>query len=320
MTVNLARDLNNELWADFPAETSFPAKRPLLAHYTSVDVLEKIVKTNEVWFSNPLYMNDVEELEFGMNTGAQALRDSAHIEEATGEPAVHKKLISHFDRLFAEFDANHSLDTYVLCLSEHEVNNDDGLLSMWRGYGASGHGVAIVFDTSKLEAMQSSPLILGKVQYKSHIEREQLIEAKLEQLAGVLRSHPQTDGNLLAVARAWIEWLKHFSLFYKHNGFAEEREWRVVHMSERPGAEQLVEMHGYLITTRGVEPKLKLKLAALPGVMNASVSIETLADRIILGPSISTVLAANSVRKMLMLNKHASLAERVVESSIPFRS
>ena len=78
-------------------------------------------------------------------------------------------------------------------------------------------------------------------------------------------------------------------------------------------------LQGRVITARGVEPKLKLKLTSIPGVMDTSVSIETLTDRIILGPSISTILAANSVRKMLILNGKASLAEKVVESSIPFR-
>jgi hypothetical protein len=28
---------------------------PLLAHYTSLEVLEKIMKNNEIWFSNPLF-------------------------------------------------------------------------------------------------------------------------------------------------------------------------------------------------------------------------------------------------------------------------
>jgi hypothetical protein len=40
-------------------------KRPLhLAHYTSLDVLEKITQTNEIWFSNPLFMNDHQEMRF----------------------------------------------------------------------------------------------------------------------------------------------------------------------------------------------------------------------------------------------------------------
>lgn len=319
MGENLAADLNSTLWADVREETSFPTKRPLLAHYTSVEVLDKLLKNNEMWFSNPLYMNDWEELQFGMNAGATEFRTSAHLLEAAGSAAIHKRLLGYFDRLFHEFDSKHAIDTYVLCLSEHDADNSDGLLSMWRGYGARGSGVALVFDSAKLGAIEHSPLILSHVEYASQLKREQWIDERLEQLAGVLRAHPQTDENLYAIAHAWIERLKLFSLFTKHDGFSEEREWRIVYMSERDRGGLLSEMLGYLITARGVEPKLKLKLASIPGVMDASASIESLTDRIILGPSISTVLAANSVRKMLVLNGRPSLAEKVVESSIPFR-
>ena len=48
---------------------------PLLAHYTSLSVLEKILKTDELWLSNPLFMNDLEEVRFGALasfTGARA--------------------------------------------------------------------------------------------------------------------------------------------------------------------------------------------------------------------------------------------------------
>jgi hypothetical protein len=40
----------------------FPQKRLLVAHYTTLEVLEKILGTNEIWFSNPLFMNDLEEV------------------------------------------------------------------------------------------------------------------------------------------------------------------------------------------------------------------------------------------------------------------
>lgn len=273
MSEKLAADINEALWSDLSEETSFPAKRPLLAHYTSVDVLEKLLRNNEMWFSNPLYMNDWEELQYGMNTGATEFRTSAHLLDACGSASAHKKLLSHFDRLFREFDSKHAIDTYVLCLSEHDPSNTDGLLSMWRGYGARGSGVALVFASAKLGAIEHSPLILGSVHYASHLQREEWIDGKLEQLAGVIRAHAPTDENLYAVAHAWIERLKLFSLFTKHDGFSEEREWRIVYMSERDRGGLLSQMLGYLITARGVEPKLKLKLTSIPGVMDTSVSI-----------------------------------------------
>jgi hypothetical protein len=54
------------LWADLRPEDTFAAKKPLLAHYTTIQTLEKILASNEVWFSNPLFMNDIEEVRFGI--------------------------------------------------------------------------------------------------------------------------------------------------------------------------------------------------------------------------------------------------------------
>jgi hypothetical protein len=43
----------------YPDRDDFPyllAKRPVFAHYTSIESLEKIMRSEEVWFSNPLFM------------------------------------------------------------------------------------------------------------------------------------------------------------------------------------------------------------------------------------------------------------------------
>jgi hypothetical protein len=44
-------------------------KKPMLAHYTSVENVEKVLRSDEVWFSNPLFMNDWEEMRFGIYEG-----------------------------------------------------------------------------------------------------------------------------------------------------------------------------------------------------------------------------------------------------------
>jgi hypothetical protein len=36
-------------------------------------VLEAILRNDEVWLSNPLFMNDMEEVRFGINAGANLL-------------------------------------------------------------------------------------------------------------------------------------------------------------------------------------------------------------------------------------------------------
>ena len=39
------------LWSDLQDSESFPHKRPLLAHYTSIAGLENIFFSNQLWFS-----------------------------------------------------------------------------------------------------------------------------------------------------------------------------------------------------------------------------------------------------------------------------
>jgi hypothetical protein len=120
--------------------------RPLLAHYTSIDVLEKIMLKDEVWFSNPLFMNDLEEVRFGVQQGARLFLQSQSVAEASGSPQRAQLLRNAFSHYYTQFDQEHAFDTYVFCLSQHNPKNTNGLLSMWRAYGGQGNGAALVFN------------------------------------------------------------------------------------------------------------------------------------------------------------------------------
>lgn len=308
-----------KLWADFSEELSFPATRPLLAHYTSIQTFERIITAEEFWFSNPLFMNDLEELKFGMNEGALAFYRSENIKEACGTNARHERLINNFDFIFSEFDSKHVLNTYLICFSEHDPEDSDGLLSMWRGYANGGSGAAIVIDTCKLDSIPESPLIIGKVHYGSKAERLTWINNKISELASVIREHAQTDEDLFSAAWVWFHRLKSFALFTKHSGFREEKEWRVVYMSDRDKEQRLKPYFSHLATNRGIEPKLKLPIKPIEGLTGENLSIEKLIDRIILGPSISSALGVNSLKQMLRNLDRRDLAERVIACDIPFR-
>lgn len=180
----------------------------------------------------------------------------------------------------------------------------------WRGRG---------FDTTKLRSDDKLPFIVSKVTYADQPTRIKWIEDKITSLALAISKHEKTRENLHAASYGWLERLKLFSLFTKHSGFSEEGEWRVVYLSDRDKEQRFTKMLGYTISNRGVEPKLKLKIKELRADQDNALSLDTLIERIILGPSISTILATNSVRRMLELNQRASLAGKVVASSIPFR-
>ena len=163
--------LTDRLYSDLDERDEIFVRQPLLAHYTTLDVLEKILSTGELWFSNPLFMNDLDEVRFGILKGIQILKDSDDVRKAWKSEERYQAFLDAVDHYRDRFENEHALDTYVFCTSEHDPLDHDGLLSMWRGYGGNGKGVALVFDTSKIAEVSDSPLMVVKVKYGSSEER-----------------------------------------------------------------------------------------------------------------------------------------------------
>jgi Protein of unknown function (DUF2971) len=312
--------LFDPLWDDLKGYDSYPAKRPLLAHYTSMVVLEAILKHNEVWFSNPLFMNDLEEVRFGINEGASLFMTSPEIESACGSQKRSVMLRAGFRYWYDQFANEHVLDTYVFCLSEHEKEDMDGLLSMWRGYGGNGSGAAIVFDTAKLIPPEESPFILSEVHYGTTEKRRTWLRERITQFVEILAKSNIPDDQLHLCAYYFFQRVKLFAIFSKHRGFGEEHEWRVVYMRDRDRAKVFDKMFGYWMGSRGVEPKLKLKINAVPDLGEIGLNLSTIIDKIILGPSLSSPLARNTIIRMVENLGRADLKDRIISSTIPFRA
>ena len=307
------------LWSDIPDSDAFEKRKPLLAHYTSIQVLERIITSNEIWFSNPMLMNDMEELRFGINEGDRLFHDHTVLREACGSEKRYLELYAAFDVYYYKLDFEHALDIYAFCLSEHDIGETDGILSMWRGYGGNGNGAAIVLDTSKLAPIGESPFIFSKVHYLSSDDRRSWIDSKINETAAIIRVHDIPDDKLYLAAYAFFERLKVFALFTKHPGFKEEREWRIVYLPDRDKKKRIDPMLHYAVSHKGVEPKLKFKIGPLDGVTGEELSLETLVDHIILGPSAASYLAVHGIRRMLEQSGQVELAKKLVASSTPFR-
>lgn len=309
------------LFADLNDHRNWLKDNPLLAHYTSISVLEQIMRNNEIWMSNPLFMNDLHELRFGLSQGRDCFINSKELEQACETNEIYQNLINTFEQQFEDFHTNHALDTYVMCLTEHKTLDNHGSLSMWRGYGAVGGGAAIIFDSSKLDLSDTkATLIIDKVKYQTNEERIEWIRSKIIALADFLKQEPEANEHVEDIVHFWLLRLKIFSLLTKHNGFYEENEWRVIYMSELDPEQKFHTMFSYAITPRGVEPKLKLEIKPNTGILEDDISLDKLINRIILGPTNSSLLHENSIKKMLNLIGQDSIAQRVISSDIPFRA
>jgi len=295
--------------------------RPLLAHYTSIDVLEKIMKTDEIWLSNPLFMNDLEEVRFGVQQGATLFLQSHAISEACAGSENRVQILRNaFSHYYRQFDQEHAFDTYVFRLSQHDPTNTDGLLSMWRGYGGQGNGAALVFKTDFVtQDNLASPLILTRVHYDSAEKRIQWLNNKLMQWWQILKTGSIPDDKLYIAAYLFFQTIKFFALKSKHDGFKEENEWRIIYMPERDPQgvwKEKFKQH-YVIGKRGVEPKLIFKIEPLN--LSQTWKFGDILDRIILGPSLSSWLARRSIERMLETIGKPEFREKVSASQIPLR-
>lgn len=294
-------------------------RRPLLAHYTSLVALEAIMKSDELWFSNPLFMNDLEEVRFGINQG-QRLFLSVDLDAISGNRERASLLRHAFQHYYNQFDNAHLFDTYVFCLSEHDRGNRDGLLSMWRGYGGFGGGVALVFNTDIIRgANEQSPLMIAKVRYASSEERLSWLTQQVTDWGEILKKTPIPDDKLYLAAYALFGIIKHYALVSKHDGFREEQEWRLIYLPERDTAGHLKDRLGYALGARGVEPKLKVKIGPQPWTPNDAWTFAQILDRIILGPSVSSPLARMSVNRMLEMLGKPEFSQKLCPSTIPLR-
>jgi Protein of unknown function (DUF2971) len=308
------------LYADLPRENAFDKMKPLLAHYTTTQTLEKILTSNEVWFSNPLFMNDMEEVRFGILQGNALVMNSEIVATACKTEDRTKLFRQHFTSYFDRFANQHVLDTYVFCLSRHERNDDDGILSMWRGYGANGNGVAIVFDTAQLNVIENSPLLIADVTYATTNARMDWLNKLLSVFQNILTVSDIPTDKLYLAAYSLFERIKLFALFTKHHGFKEEKEWRVVYLPDRDTEKKLEKMFNYSLGPRGIEPKLRFKVLPIKGVTADDLSISKITDRIILGPSVSSPIAAATVLRMFDMLSQSALKSKLRTSTIPFRA
>lgn len=314
----LIENLLVPLWDDIGEKDQFNIKKPLLAHYTSIPVFEEILRNNEIWFSNPLFMNDIEEVRYGIITGEAIVRNNPVLKSSLKTIDRNNLFQFHFNKLYNDFSTNQVMDTYVLCLSEHNPQDLDGRLSMWRGYGKSGDGIAIVIDTSKLELIKGSPFIFSKVSYATTEQRNNFLENLILKLASILENTPIPDKSLAFVAFMLFERIKQFSLFTKHYGFHEEDEWRVVYTKGYYENHKIDTMFSYWVGPRGLEPKLKFKLNPIDG-LTGDISLINLVDRLILGPTASSPLTLATLYRVCDLLGFSELKNKICTSTIPFR-
>lgn len=283
-----------------------------LAYYTSAHVARSVLEKHELWMKNLSHMNDNSEVAYGckllndlLKSGfGEELLDVMQEYIGMDRTAAEETLVQ-----FETEKLSWKLNTYATCFTEHlDGEDDDGRLSMWRGYG-NENGVAMVFDVSKMDdVLDGSMVDLTPVEY---LKIDKLIDEANELLSQIRSKKEELCKYKPEFLKEYIMNVLRFAIIsIKHPGFAEEKEWRLVGHAENLKLD-IEEINGM------VQQVYKLKLRDF--------KLAEGLDRIILAPT-TDVFAREMTRKAFvrlieesLRIDHGRAEEMVTVSSIPYR-
>jgi len=288
-------------------------------HYTSADAALNIIKTKRVWMRNTTCMSDYREVQHGFELLNKFFSDEAKKKEfSTALDACSPSSASEAIELFNQWWSDTQFNTYIASVSEHDEKEDlYGRLSMWRAFGANATRVAIVIGVPWLSAgALALNLSLNPVAYLTENEVHEEIKTVVQNirencdfLASVDRSN--IVGSVFNMLVAGVTCLK-------HEGFHEEREWRVLYAPNRD-ASPLMEHSTEII---GGVPQIVYKVPLDVNVSEnlADMDMVRIFDRLIIGPSPYPWVMYQAFVAALSEIGVPKANERVFVSDIPIRA
>ena len=177
---------------------------------------------------NATCMNDYNEMRHGLRCLVEAFGTDAGQAFNAALDGCYPDLAKELDAKFTAVAPSLIEHTYITCVSEHSDDEElYGRLSMWRAYGSST-GVALVFNNGPFIRQSNAHLIwttpVAYVDAQGAQGQIQKIAEQIDSERGLL-TRLSREKLLDAVFRTLI----FAAVSSKHEGFKEEREWRVVH-------------------------------------------------------------------------------------------
>ena len=317
-----------------------------LLHYTTAGGLAGILGSGSLWASHASFLNDAEELTHFFDARLPTLASDAiraFVARNQGDPKVASKLdleggVEAVVLKAVEF-ATRPIRNATLKFNQPFIFSmsgiagtriaRNGLLSQWRGYGGDG-GYAIVLDSKKFEhllrregqARHYQFAQWGDVFYYGAETERQPSSEEVAQYEETLRKgivaiaqgqHPETVDDLYDAVTS-------LSCLFKHWGFAEEQEVRVIAIPADPDvasaaysagdARQVPVVKSFI---RGGVPVPYLELFATND--KAEVPGRLPIKRVIVGPHRDKLRRANALEHLLRANGYES---EVICSEIPY--
>jgi hypothetical protein len=288
-----------------------------IVHYTSTAVGLSLIRNKEVWMRNTQCMNDYAEVEHGIQ---EIKRFFANREKSSSfwdfieniRPGIRKEIGDYFEGWQSDLLSQ----TYICCLSEHsQLEDKHGRLSMWRAYGR-GSGIAIVINSDvMLRESDALEAYSYPVFYWSENKAEDFFRDFCDEFTKYEEGLRACDND--EVLSMMMNFFQSFAFCLNHEGFHEEREWRVVY---RPNWASSEYMKSELTAVNGVPQRIyKMPLKDIPDKKFYGVELNELIYKIIIGPCDHPLPIRDALVEALHDAKVENAHNRVTISHIPLR-
>lgn len=285
-------------------------------YYTTADTAASILRNRQIWMRSTTTMNDYMEVEHGFECLNAAYKAEPGNGFNTALDACFPGLAEDLKNYFNAWLPGIRQDTYMTCVSEHSVEEDQhGRLSMWRAYGGQA-GVALVlngavmFSESEALGAYASPVAyLNPDAFAAEFVK---IAKNIEGEAEYIRSLGRE-----AVKHIAFNMLRFAVLCTKHPGFHEEREWRVV---ASPAMHPSKLLTPTIEVVRGTpQMVLKIDLQNHPDEGLIGLALPELLNSIIIGPCEFPQVILGAFHQLLVEAGVPEPEEKIVVSDIPLR-
>lgn len=332
---------------------------PELFHYTNAQGLAGIIESQSIWATHYAYLNDAEEISFFLKDHLpnllrivtdkyidELLKQDSNKQFDIDQHGNRKELIDSFiqktqsaiEKTLLEDALAEPYIASFCTASELEKGVRDrvtehGLLSQWRGYGREG-GYAIVFDTARLlklledkwkNSNSAVDVFSADVVYSSDSDSKFLeeFEEGLTVIKTFFSNH--LKGEEKNIEKIYLS-LMHCACRYKHWGFKEENEVRVVALPHPLHHEEFREdMKAKGIIIHEISRKHFFRAGALVPYIDLFDGITSKPDnkilpikRIIVGPTTSVLEKNKRINAVKMLINQNDIEAEVTASEIPY--
>lgn len=120
---------------------------PIVYHYTSMDVLLKIVEHGEIWATNARFLNDISERDYFIDLVAKRMES---LRGTLGDHVI-DRLVDEFSN-YRDYRPGFCEIPFIASFSSEQDS-----LAQWRAYCPHGYGVCIGFRTDSLKAAKVLP-------------------------------------------------------------------------------------------------------------------------------------------------------------------